>query len=117
MPTLEELYREMAAHTAPECAKNCTIPHSCCNTGDCEMTERLAWELKGVRLEPTGHTIKFMGPTGCTVPPHLRPLCTLHTCAINSFGFKPGDRPWTEKYFRLRDAIDQAEFEAFVEKS
>ena len=63
----------------------------------------------GVTLVPTGHpTLPFMGPNGCTVEPHLRPLCTMHTCAINAFGFKPDDPEWTVKYFVLRELIEEA---------
>jgi hypothetical protein len=62
---------------------------------------------EGVTLEPTGHpTLKFMGPSGCIVEPHLRPLCTLHVCSVNSVGFKPGAPEWSQKYHMLREAID-----------
>lgn len=65
----------------------------------------------GVRLTPTDHpTIPFLGPGGCVVPPHLRPLCTLHTCEISSIGVKRGDPVWTEKYFDLRNEINDLEF-------
>jgi hypothetical protein len=45
--------------------------------------------------------------TACTVPPHLRPLCTLHHCGINGIGFKLGDPEWTKKYFDLRQKIEE----------
>ena len=58
-----------------------------------------------------------MGESGCTAAPHLRPLCTVHTCDIMGFGFKraPDDTPaaaeearaWTKKYFELRNAISE----------
>lgn len=74
----------------------------------CAITRDYAAE-QGVQLVETGHpTLPFMGPNGCTIEPHLRPLCTLHTCAINSFGFKPDDMAWTERYFKLREAIEDA---------
>ena len=104
---LIQAYSDMAKHTAPECANNCRSPHSCCNANDCAMTAMFAKEDWGVDLKPTGHpTIPFMGPNGCVVEPHLRPLCTVHTCAISSFGFKPGDSAWTKQYFKLRNRID-----------
>ena len=32
-----------------------------------------------------------MGPRGCIATPHLRPLCTFHTCAVNAWGGKSDD--------------------------
>lgn len=104
-----ELYQLMADHTAPECAKNCRKPHTCCDDSYCGMAQAYA-KLRGVELEPIeGSKIRFLGPNGCIVPPNLRPICTLHTCAINSFGFKPGDPAWTQRYFEIRDMIDEEE--------
>lgn len=72
------------------------------------MAEQIATS-QGVTLTPTEHpTLKFMGPTGCVVEPHLRPLCTLHTCAINGAGFKAGDDEWNRKYFALREELENS---------
>ncbi len=109
LPLLKKLYQEMSDLTAPECATNCRVPHSCCDEMYCEMADERAKEL-GIVLERTGHTsLPFMGPTGCTVEPYLRPNCTFHTCAINGFGFKPGDLGWTQQYFNLRAKIEEEE--------
>jgi hypothetical protein len=76
----------------------------------CSMAAEYAQEEYGEELVPTGHpTIPFMGPNGCTVQPYLRPLCTLHTCKINSLGFTK-DPDWDRQYFELRDKINEAEF-------
>jgi hypothetical protein len=56
-------------------------------------------------LETTHPTLRYMGKDGCVCPPHLRPLCTLHVCNINSFGFDPQDPEFNDKYFALRDKI------------
>ena len=105
-PETVTLFREMSELTAPECAKNCKIPHSCCDDMYCGMAEEIALDQHGITLTRTSHpTLRFMGPNGCTVEPHLRPLCTLHTCAVNSHGFKPGDPEWTKRYFDLREKI------------
>ena len=105
---LTELFQEMSDLTAPECAASCKAPRSCCDEMYCDLAAEYA-ASQGVTLTDTGHTtLRFMGPDGCTVAPHLRPLCTLHTCAIQGFGFKPGDNAWTHKYFTLRDKIEQA---------
>jgi hypothetical protein len=45
-----------------------------------------------------------MGPTGCIASPHLRPLCTYHTCGINSLGTS-GNQKWDQKYFDLRERM------------
>lgn len=108
---LVDLYREMADMTKPECAA-CPVPLSCCGKAYCDLTARFAKDNWGVTLQPTGHkTLPFMGPNGCTVAPHLRPICSIHTCHINALGFKPNDSAWTKRYFRLRSALELLEFE------
>ena len=109
-PKLIVLSQQMYEHTKGECA-NCRSPHQCCNAMECGVTAQYALEDWGVTLEPTGHpTIPFMGPNGCVVPPHLRPICTVHTCDINGMGFKrgPGGMEWTKRYFELREQINEA---------
>ena len=59
-----------------------------------------------VVLEPTGNELPLMGPTGCIAAPHLRPFCTLHTCQINGAGTS-GNQEWDQKYFDLRERIDE----------
>lgn len=118
---LVKLMAEMATLSAPECAK-CRIPHSCCAPEYCKAAAEHAENEWGVTLSPTGHpTLDFMGwdgekSTGCTIAPHLRPMCTLHTCEVNSLGFKRGDATWTENYFALREKIEETYFEAFQKK-
>lgn len=101
------LFQQMADLTAPECASACRAPHACCSPEYCLMAEVIASD-DGVTLAHTDHpTLPFMSPTGCLVPPHYRPLCTLHTCDINNLGFKRGDPAWTAKYFKLRAQIEK----------
>jgi hypothetical protein len=87
------------------------VPHSCCSPEYC----RIASESVAAQSEPklvvlkTDHpTLPYMGKDGCVCPPHLRPLCTLHVCSINSFGFDPLDEEFTRKYFELRNKIELA---------
>jgi len=104
---LVTLFREMSDLTAPECASVCKLPHSCCSLEYCNMAEQFARD-DGIILLHTDHPqLPFMGPTGCTVAPHFRPLCTLHTCDINSLGFKKHDPEWTDRYFILRNQIEE----------
>ena len=101
------LQKQMSDLTSPECAKSCMLPHSCCSPEYCEMAISYAKEEWGIDLKPVSKgPLPFMGKNGCIVAPHLRPLCTLHTCDISSFGFKRNDLAWTKKYFQLRAKID-----------
>lgn len=104
---LIKLFKTMSELTAPECAKTCNVPHSCCSSEYCDMAQDFI-NREGADVQIQDHPIlKYMGPNGCVVPPHLRPLCTLHTCEINSIGFKAGDEEFTEEYFRVRGLIEE----------
>lgn len=109
-PKLIALYQQMSDLTGPECGQ-CRAPYSCCDPMYCDMaTERAA--VLGVTLTRGNHpTLPYMlEGVGCTVPPYVRMLCTLHTCDICSLGFKRGDARWTEQYYILRDQIDKLEW-------
>lgn len=98
------LYQEMADMTRPKCGE-CRVPLSCCEEMYCELA-RMNIEASGLQIPKTSHaTLPYMGPDGCVVPPHLRPLCTLHVCSINGLGFDPRDMVFTKKYFSLREEI------------
>jgi len=112
---LIQAYQEMADLTAPVCAGQgnipCRLPHTCCSPEYCAMTMDIALAEWGVVLKPTGHkTLPLMGENGCIAAPHLRPLCTYHTCAINGIG-RTRDPEWDKKYFALRTKIDTLEWE------
>ncbi len=109
------LYQQMAEMTAPlcgsgslECAQFCQKKYRCCEKQYCEATAKFAREKYGVELQPTGNPdLPFMGEHGCTVAPHLRPICTLHVCSI-SWAAKSSienDEQKTKAYFDLRDRI------------
>jgi len=105
---LIQLWQEMSQHTLSECTHTCRLPLSCCSPEYCLMAKDYAKEEWGISLSSTGNEqLPFMGEDGCVVPPHLRPLCTLHTCQIHAIGIKPGDPQWTQKYFCLRDEIEE----------
>lgn len=97
----------MAELTQPECERTCKPPLSCCSPEYCDIARDFA-AAHEVILDNTDHpTLPFMGPEGCTVEPHWRPLCTVHTCEIN-LGFKRGDPEWTTRYFDLRKQINDS---------
>lgn len=114
---LIDLDRQMSEHTAPECASVCLVPHGCCSIEYCELTLRNARRVWGIELPLTDHPdLPLMGPDGCTAAPHLRPLCTVHTCEISSHGFKRGDDAWTTRYFELRDELSLLEMARMAEE-
>ena len=91
---------------------SCRVPHSCCDGLACSITKQVAKEIYGVDLPecpPNFRGAFYLNENGCTVAPHLRPHCTMHTCYINGLGFKPGDPKWARRYFRLRRTIERLE--------
>lgn len=132
LASLKVLMQEMALLTEPECASVCRRPYSCCDPMYCAITAQYALEAHGVTLEPVNldPNLPFLGPKGCIVEPYLRPMCTVHTCEINAFGFKLGNenmqhgfvslkvnRQWTREYFELRDRLDKLMFEVQEERT
>lgn len=104
------LYKAMYDLTVPECRYSCLAPMTCCTPAACEFTERFAKEERGVILERTDNPkLPFMSKDGCTVAPHLRPHCTVHTCDINTLGYKKDDDDWSRRYFNLRADIEKEE--------
>jgi hypothetical protein len=106
---LTRLYAEMADLTLTDCKARCKTHFSCCSPEYCEMALERAQQF-GEPLEPTGDPrLPCMGQSGCVAAPHLRPLCTLHHCDINALGIHKTDPGWTDRYFRLRAKIEDAE--------
>lgn len=102
---LIELYQQMVDLTKPKCGQ-CRVPYYCCAPEHCEATARYAAEL-GVMLNRTEHPrLPFLGPDGCTVVPHLRPICAVHVCENHLW-----DPEFSEKYFELRNAFSDMEIE------
>lgn len=85
--------------TLPSCGKTeeCKLVYGerrCCSGSYCELARKFALEKYGIVLQETGNKeVPFMAASGCVVEPHLRPVCSLHTC-----------RPFTY-YFILRGEI------------
>lgn len=112
---LIDLYQAMYMLTEPECRTSCLCPQSCCSPEYCMMAIEWAKNYWGETLTPTGHPrLPLMGPAGCIAAPHLRPLCTVHTCDVGNLGQKihpTPDREWDKRYWKLRNEIDQLEVE------
>ena len=102
---LVQLYREMAEMTLPVCMERCPQAGGCCQPRYCDLASQRAGQL-GLRLSAGTHPrLPYMGPTGCLVPPHLRPLCSVHVCE----GALLQDPALARRYHALREAICQAE--------
>ena len=95
------LWQEMADLTLNKCRETCYSLGSCCSVEYFDMAAELM-EKAGVPILP----MPFFVDGKCVVPPHFRPLCTLHQCKINGLGFDPKDPVWTKKYFELREKLE-----------
>jgi len=107
------LYGKMYQLTNPECGQ-CRVPYSCCSAEYCHMARDHAKDMWGEDLPEIGKfpysgKVPYLVSDRCIVPPHLRPLCTLHTCDVGSLGCKWGDLEWTQKYWALRTKIETLE--------
>jgi len=100
------LYAELGRLTERECAGHCARPRTCCEARYCAMAIDHAQTHWQIELAETWHpALPLMGDDGCTAAPHLRPICTAHTCAVCMHGEKPGDPVWNERYRTLTQAI------------
>ncbi len=103
---LIQLYQRMYEITVVKCKRCAKGAGSCCHIMMCEMVEKYAKKEYGVTLLRTGHSkLLFMGSNGCIVAPHLRPVCTTHTCKIVTYGCDFEDKPWTADFFELKKQI------------
>ena len=110
--SLVQLYQVMYEHTKDRC-DGCRGPASCCHPSICESVIQEAWFKWGLMLQATGEHpwLPLMGCDGCSVAPHLRPLCTVHSCCIQSVGGDPSDPLWTERYWELRNELSDLEWQ------
>jgi hypothetical protein len=109
------LYAEMAEHTNKLCAA-CSGPsdrdsgaYGCCSVEHCEITMAYAKEAWGVDLEPVNIHMPLLGSEGCIAAPHLRPSCSVWTCALGDPGYTDPapDAEWRGQYAELRGRIDR----------
>ncbi len=110
---LAEKYQEIAALTFEHCQQTCSRLGWCCERDYCLAAIGYARDHFEVDLAITTNAkIPLLGPDGkCTAPPHMRPMCSVHSCDINSIGVFRGDRPRTSAYFKLREEIDLLELQ------
>jgi hypothetical protein len=104
------LWREMADMTEAKCREHCSDMGCCCSPIYCEMAAK-AMRKAGHEfpLMPFGKTFVVDGK--CIVPPHFRPLCSLHQCKISGLGLDLKDPEWTKRYFELREKLEMPDYE------
>ena len=94
-------FNQLAEATAPKCG-SCLAAYACCTPQQCEDTAAFALETFGVTFEHQGGRLPFLGEKGCIVPPHLRPICSVHVCETH---FQ--DAEFAERYFELRETASE----------
>jgi len=106
-------YERMADLTLAHCKTSCRSLGSCCSPEYCAMAIEIARDEWGMELKTTNHpTLPLLDATGrCTAPPHVRPLCTVHSCDISALGFFRSDVSLTRRYFVLRQQIETGELQ------
>jgi len=110
---LVSMYAELASITAKACAaRNGCLNDGkrgmCCEEEICLMVRSRAADW-GVELDGDP-PYNSDGP--CRVPPHLRPICSVHQCEIASIGvFRNLSEEDQRRYWGLREETDLIEFE------
>lgn len=71
-------YRHLYQFTFAQCGA-CVGTGCACKDRICQHVEEQA-RRRGIELKPVGKGVRFIGPRGCVVPPHLRETCTIYIC-------------------------------------
>ena len=101
-----DLWQQMADLTKEKCQKSCRNMGACCSGEYCEFAAETMVKA-GEKVPP----MPFVVDGKCSIPPHYRPLCLLHQCDIASLGFAKGDPEWTNRYFKLREKLEDIGFD------
>lgn len=100
------IYRWLYELTFNSCGM-CVESGCACKDRICGHVEDQAAK-RGVQLTRGDHpSLRFIGPRGCTVAPHLRETCTIYVCSKAQE--KPGFDHTT--YRRLRDVAAKLDWE------
>ncbi len=73
-----QLFEKLYQFTKDQCGF-CVESGCACKDNICKHVQEQALK-RGVQLKPTGHALRFIGPGGCIVAPHLRETCTIYLC-------------------------------------
>lgn len=98
--------RRLATITGERCARCPGVgPERCCADAFCEVVERGLRHTGRPVPERTGHPkARFLGPTGCVLPPELRPGCTGFVCG-----------PWKQRDRAFRREVERLEARVFAD--
>jgi hypothetical protein len=111
------LYKNIADITFQDCKVKCRRLGSCCEPMYCEIAIAFAKDTYGIELEQTGNKIPLLRDGGtCVAEPHLRGMCSMHSCDINSVGFFKGNPQLTNQYFEVRDEIESIEMQDYANR-
>jgi hypothetical protein len=99
----KKLYRALYDFTFDQCGA-CVESGCACKDRICQHVEEQA-ARRGFSFTHTGHALRFIGPSGCIIPPHLRETCTIYLCG-NAQGKTGFDR---ERYEKLKGLCQRIE--------
>jgi hypothetical protein len=104
-------YRWLYEFTKSQCS-DCARTDCACKDTICAHVEAQA-RLQGVNLTRTPHRLRFIGCSGCVVPPHLRETCTIYLCekAQNAPHFQ------AQRYERLKKLCAKIEVKLMAESA
>jgi len=71
-------YRWLYEFTKSQCS-DCEATDCACKDSICSHVQTQA-RRDGIELKTTGHRLRFIGCSGCVVPPHQRETCTIFLC-------------------------------------
>lgn len=98
------LFQLLYEFTKGQCGA-CVESGCACTDNICAHVEEQA-RKRGVSFRHTGHRLRFIGPTGCIVPPFMRETCTIYLCmpAQVRVGFDTG------RYERIKRLCEKIEW-------
>lgn len=98
------IYRLLYEFTQAQCS-DCAITDCACKDSICAHVEAEAKKC-GVQFPKQGGRLRYLGCSGCVVPPHWRETCTIYLCesAQSQVNFPRA------KYARLRDICARLEW-------
>lgn len=88
----------------------------CCDSAFCDAVDRSLVRRNIVISQPGLHGLPFMGPEGCVVPAHLRPLCSLYSCNTVDVSRLPVEGVSEEEAERFEQTYWRARRGGFVAK-
>lgn len=74
----KHFFQALYEFTKDQCGM-CVESGCACKDRICAHVEEQA-QKRGEKFEHTGHALRFIGPHGCIIPPHLRETCTIYLC-------------------------------------